>query len=233
MFSMKIAPLLLQLDTRVDDLVQDIHDHVCNNDHAGQQNGGAHDQGVVTVGDGRHEVAAQTGHGEDLFHHEGTGHQAGQHGADVGDDRQNGVAQCVLEQDHELGNALCACGAHIVLTHNVQQAGAHQTGDISRGIDGQCGDRHDIGGCAVQTNGGQHLHVHTKLVQKQHAGNKAGDRDATGCKHDNEVIQPLTTVIGRNAAQRDAHAQSHNHCNACQTAGHRQLAGNDLVHGTL
>ena len=24
------------------------------------------------------------------------------------------------------------------------------------------GDRHDIGGCAVQANGGQHLHVHTK-----------------------------------------------------------------------
>ena len=138
----------------------------------------------------------------------------------------------MLEQDHELGHALCAGSAHIVLTHDVQQAGAHQTGDISRGIDGQCSDRHDIGGCAVQTNGGQHLHFHTKLVQKQHTGNKAGDRDAAGSKHDNNVIQPFTAVVSGNAAQRDAHAQSHNHCNARQTAGHRQLAGDDLVHGT-
>ena len=54
-----VCSSLLQLDARVDDLVQNINDHIGHNDEGGQQNGGAHDHHVVTVGDGGHKVAAR------------------------------------------------------------------------------------------------------------------------------------------------------------------------------
>ena len=135
----------------------------------------------------------------------------------------------MLEQDHELGHALGTGGAHVVLTHDVQQAGTHQAGDVCRGVDCQCGDRHDIRCSAVQAHGGQQLEVHTELIQQQHAGNKARDRNAAGCEHDDGVVQPLAAVVSRDTAQRDADAQGHQHRHACQAAGHRQLAGDDLV----
>ena len=50
------------------------------------------------VGDAADELTAQTGDGEDLFHDEGAGQRVGEHGADIGDDGQDGVAQSRLEE---------------------------------------------------------------------------------------------------------------------------------------
>ena len=90
---------LLQGDSGVNDLVQDVADQVHDDDQAGQHDGGAHDQGVVTVGNGADESSANAGHGEDLLNNQRTGDDVGQHGAKVCDDGDQGVLQCVTEDD--------------------------------------------------------------------------------------------------------------------------------------
>ena len=214
-----------------DDFAKDIDDDVGDDDQRRQQDGGAHDHGVVARVDGRDKVTPQPRDGEDLFDDEGAGHQHGQHGADVGDDGQNGVAQRVLEQDLDAGNALGAGRAHVVLPHDLQQAGAHQTGDVGRGVDGQRRDRHDVGRRLIEAGGGQQLEVHAERIQQQYAGYETGDGDAAGGKHDDDVVGPFAAVVGRKAAQRDADAQRHRHSDARHLAGDGQLVGDDLVNG--
>ena len=227
-----VCSSLLQLDARVDDLVQDVNDDVGNNDEGRQQNRGAHDHHVVTVGDGRHEVTAQAGDGEDLLDDEGTGHQTCQHGADIGDNRQDGVAQGVLEQDLHAGNALGAGGAHVILTHDVQQTGTHQAGDVGGGVNSQRRHGHDVGRRLIQTDGGQNFQIHAEGVKQHDAGNKARDSDAAGGEDNNKVVSPFSSVIRRQTAQRNADAQGDQNGQTGGAGRHRQLGEDDLVDGT-
>ena len=75
----------------------------------------------------------------------------------------------MLEEDLHTGNTLGAGGAHVVLTHDVQQAGAHQAGDVGGGINRQRRHGHDVGRRFIQADGGQELQVHAEGVQKHNA----------------------------------------------------------------
>ena len=69
----------LQVDPRINDLVDDVYEYVDEDHQGSQEDRGAHDHHIVTVGDGADEFAAQTGDREDFFYDEGTGKKGSNH----------------------------------------------------------------------------------------------------------------------------------------------------------
>lgn len=73
------------------------------------------DEGVVAVGDGADGETAEAGPTEDGFRDDGSGEERAELKADDGDDGDQGVGQGVAADDGELGEALGAGGANVVL----------------------------------------------------------------------------------------------------------------------
>jgi len=71
---------------------------------------------------------AEAGDGEDLFDHEAAGEDPGDHGAEVRDDWEDGVAQAVDNGDAPIGEAFGKCGADVILLKDFDHIGAGETG---------------------------------------------------------------------------------------------------------
>ena len=61
---------------------------------------------------------------------------------------------------------------------------------------------------------------------------EAGNGNAAGGQHNDEVIGPFAAVVRRDTAHGNAQAERHRHGNAGGAAGDGQFFGNDLVDGT-
>ena len=138
------AAPLLKFDTRVNNLIENIHYNISHNYKGGKNYCSSHYQRIVFLVYRRDEIAAETGNGEYLLHDERAGHKTRQHGADISNNGKDGISQGVLEEDLEVRQTLRLRGADIVLTHNVEQARAHEARYICSRINRQRRYRHYI-----------------------------------------------------------------------------------------
>ena len=138
------AAPLLEFNTGVYDLIEDINYNIRRNYKSGKNYCSSHYQRIVFLVYRRDEIAAETGNGEYLLHDERSGHKTRQHGADISNNGKDGVSQGVLEENLEVRQTLCPRGADIVLTHNIEQARAHEARYICSRINRQRRYRHYI-----------------------------------------------------------------------------------------
>ena len=134
---------LIQIDSRVNDLVENVADEVHDHDQRRENDGGTHEQRIVAVGDAVNEVTADTGHGEDSLHDQRAGDDVRQHRTEIGDNGDEGVLERVPEDDLHARHALGLSGADIVLTQHVQHGGTGESGDIRGGVQRQRDDGQD------------------------------------------------------------------------------------------
>ena len=71
--------------------------------------------GIVALGHAVYKVIANAGNGEDLFYNKAAGQKASHRGAKHRDDGDQGIAQGMLGNNGELGQALGAGGADVIL----------------------------------------------------------------------------------------------------------------------
>ena len=84
------------------------------------------DHGKVAAIHRRHDFAAQPGNREERLQQERADKNAGQRDADVGEDRDHGVAQHVLHHHRFFAQPLGARGAHVVLIDFIEEETAVQ-----------------------------------------------------------------------------------------------------------
>ena len=75
------SALLCQIDPRIHHFIKEVHDQVHDDNEGRQENGGAHNDGIVPVGDALDKVLAQAGDGEYLLHHKAAAENKGDLGA--------------------------------------------------------------------------------------------------------------------------------------------------------
>ena len=89
----------------------------------------AHDDRIVALEHRLHHELAHAGDGEDGLHDHAAADEPGQRQPEDGHQGQDGVAECVLADDHALGEPLGARRLHVVLPHHLQHALAHVAGE--------------------------------------------------------------------------------------------------------
>src|SRR5215470_346843 len=77
----------------------------------------------IDVQDREHGLAAEAGPGEDGLDDDGAAEERAEVDAGVGHDRQERVAQAVLDDDGEWADTLGARGANVVLAEDVEEPG--------------------------------------------------------------------------------------------------------------
>jgi len=230
-FSLMSISSLSQLDARIRNRIADIHDNVHEDDQSGQEDGRAHDHHVILIQDGADELAAQARDREDLLHDEGAGQCIGNQRSDVGDDRQDRVAQRMLVKNLGFRKALGLGRAHVVLAQHIQHGRTHLAGDVRSRIEGQRHDRHDVVLPAGQAVRRQPAQFNAEEIHEDRADDEARHGDAHGREHDDDVVSGLAAVQRRNASQRDAQAQRQDDGDAADARGNRELGGDDLRDG--
>ena len=139
----------------------------------------------------------------------------------------------MLEDHLDLGHALGAGRANIVLAQRIQHAGLGQAGDVGHRIERQRNNRQEIirGGGAPYR---EPLQLHAEDQQQQSGKHKAGHAGKECREKDNNTVRPFVPVQRRNAAQ---HQPQHNRngrgfqaegCRDAETAGQR---GGDVTPG--
>ena len=220
---------LVKSDARVDELVHDVRDEVRGHHQDGQEDGHAHDEGVVPVVDGGHEVRAQAAGGEDGLHHHGAGDDERHHGADVGHDGDEGVAQGVLE-DHLIGgDALGAGGADVILVQGVQHAGLGQTGDVGHGVHRKADDRQDVVG-VLGAPGGHPAQLDGEHQQQQGGQHEAGGRSGQSGEEHDDAVDDFAAVQRGHRAKHQAEGDGHRRRRQAQLRADLHAGGDGLKH---
>ena len=131
-----MACSLFILDSGIYQAVDQIHRQIDENEHGGNHQDGALYYRVVGCVDGVDEVGAQTVDDKYLLGDDGAAQQTAEAGAELGEQRDHGIAQGVDEHHFLLGNALGLGSADIVRLEHIQHGGppdAHEAGNGGRG----------------------------------------------------------------------------------------------------
>ena len=127
-------------DARIEERVADINEQVDDHDKDDDDGYRTQDDGPVARGDRAIGLVADTRPVEDRLREDGARHHAAEVQADVGDDRDEGVLEGVVQDDAATREALGARGADVVLVEDLKQLRAHDARGVGR-RDGSEGDR--------------------------------------------------------------------------------------------
>ena len=141
---------------------------------------------------------------ENCFDDERAGEDAGDGGAEEGDDREESAAQGMAGDDAEFGGAFGAGGADEVLVEHFEQAATCEAGD-GRGVSDaeHEGGEHAIGG-AIPTGGVEPAQVNRQCEDEERADDEGGNRDANHAEGGGDVVDPRVAADGGEGAEADA-----------------------------
>ncbi len=195
----------LVADGRVDEAVEHVHHQVDEDELQREKQHQRLDDGVVAHGHGVHQQAAEAGPVEDRLHHDRAAQQKAELQAHHGDDRDERVAQAVLEHHGALVEALGARGAHEVLLHHLDEGGAREARHHRGHRGAQRDGGQDVVLPAVGAHGGQPAELHREHLHQRHAEREGGKGNAGYRERHAQPVGPAVAVHGREDA--DAHAQ--------------------------
>jgi len=216
-----IPPPSIVLDPGIHDFIQQVAHQVCCHHQDRKKDRGGHDQRIVPVVDGADELAAQSADGEDRLHHHGARDDIGDLGAGIGDDRDQRVAQRMLEDDLPAVDALGARRADVVLVERVEHAGLRQTRRVGHRVGRQRDDRQNVavGGRAPDRHPAQ---LNAEHQQQQRGENEAGHRREQRWEKDNQAVGQAIAGQRREAAKNGAAGQRHGHSQQAQFGRNRE-----------
>ena len=197
------SPFSVQLDPRVDQLVKDVTHQVHEDHDEGEENGRTHDHRVITVRNTVDELGTKSADGEDLFDNQRAGQDGRGQGTDVGDDRNEAVAQRVYENDLPVGNALRPCRADVVLSEDVQHTRLRQTGDVRHGGQRQRQNGQHVA-WVVGTPDRHPLELDAEDEQQKRRHDETWHSGKERYEEDDDTVRPLVTVQRRDGAEDDA-----------------------------
>src|SRR5918996_3010324 len=113
------------LDPRVDDAVQDIGKQVAKDDGEATHHHEGEHEWVVALHDGQHAQLAEPWPREDRLRDHRAGQESGDAQSEQRDDRDQRIAERVLERHPRRGEALRLCGADVVLVEHLEHLRAH------------------------------------------------------------------------------------------------------------
>src|SRR5262245_36521246 len=150
-------------DARVEDRVEEIHHEVDDHEGGGDEEHAALHQRVVARLDGAHHHGAEPRPREDGLREDRATQQKADLDAQHGDDRVDRILEHVTGYHRALGQALGACGADIVLSDDLEHAGAREARQRRR----RGGAERDSG----QNEVPQHVR-HAAAVRRAHAARR-------------------------------------------------------------
>src|ERR1700730_708533 len=113
-------------DTRIEEGVGDVDDHVRRHDQQRAKEHRAHHERNVERKDGVDRLLADAGPREYRFDHDHAGEEIAEVHSELADDHRQGIGDRVFLDDLTLGQSLGPRGAHVVALQDVEQAGAQQ-----------------------------------------------------------------------------------------------------------
>ena len=179
MISTHIIHLLsCNADSRVDDAVENINDHVAEHQERAVKGRHSQNQGVIVILNALHIVFSHAGDRKQGLNDKGPGQHSRHGGAHHGHNRHDGVAHLVLDRHAETGNPLGAGGLDIILLHHLQHAGAHDARDRGHGVKAQADGGEDRIAEALILRDRKKAPFYPKEMLKQSAHNKVRDAGA-------------------------------------------------------
>ena len=118
-------------------------------------------------------------------------------GAKHRDDGDQRIAQGMLGNNGELGQALGAGGADVILAHNFQQTGAHQAGQVADGIAAHSDDGQDVALPAVQAEGRQYVQLKGEYINQHGGDHERRNGNADGGNGHQQHILPFAVFQRR------------------------------------
>ena len=103
----------------------------------------------------------------------------------------------MLGNNGELGQALGAGGADVILAHNFQQAGAHQAGQVADGIAAHGDDGQDVALPAVQAEGRQYVQLKGEYIDQHGGDHERRNSNADGGNGHQQHILPFAVFQRR------------------------------------
>lgn len=137
----------------------------------------------------------------------------------------------MLGNNGELGQALGAGGADVILAHNFQQAGAHQAGQVADGIAAHGDDGQDVALPAVQAEGRQYVQLKGEYINQHGGDHERRNGNADGGNGHQQHILPFAVFQRGQYAHGDGGKQHKHQGDKAQLGGYRRTSGNKIVDG--
>ena len=124
--------------------------------------------------------------------------------ADYGDNRQEGIAQRVADQDHQLRYALGPCRAHIIFLQCLKQRRPRHARNKGERKDGKGHRRHNKVPPTAVAGAGQHPQFHAKEPHHEQTQPKDRNRNTQECDNRKENIPEAVAIDRRDHPHRHA-----------------------------
>ena len=205
-------PSLIKFDARVYNFVHDIAQQIHEDHDDCEEDRGGHDHRIITVGDRLYKLLSESADVEDVLDDEGAGENVGKHRANVGDDRNERVAERMFKDDLAGRNAFCSCRTDVILAQGIQHTGLGKSGDVRCRVRCEGDDRQNIfGSGCVRREYGEPSELDTEDHQKQCCKYEGGHCRKECSEEDDQSVRPMVAEECRDGAEDNAD----DHCYEC------------------
>src|SRR5680860_374185 len=217
----------------IENPVEYVHHEIGRHYQSRQQNGQAHDDRIVSVGNSAHVVLAQPRYGEYELNQEAAGDNKAQKRTSLGDNGYQGVAKNMLHHNCSVGKSFGKRRPHIVLLQSLQHASSGEPCEIR----GQGGPQRNRGqhpilppmprGCGKPTQ------FHGEDVYQDRADDEVRHRPSQGGIEYRGVVSPRVVLQRRHYTgghtNNDPQPKSHDP----QVQADRERITDDIQHLSL
>src|SRR5713226_9525108 len=191
------------------------------------------DERVVLIEDGGDGKAAHTPARKDGLDDDGARQQVAELHADDGHDRDERVAEGVLEDDGPLRQPLGARGADVRVPEDLEEARANQAGDDGRVVQPDRGRGVDQAAPAALARSRQPAELEREDEDEEQAEPEARHRDAAERDEHRQPIEPGVRAERGQDAEDEAKRDRDGDRRGGQLQRARELVGDLLDHGAL
>ena len=185
--------------------------------------------GLSLALDGRHERVADAVEREDVLGDQRAAEQRAERNTEISDDRNDRIAQHVLEDDDALAQALCGGGADVVGAHDFEHGAARQPGDQGSVDRGERDRGQNVGlEAVIEPEERQPMQLQGKDLLQQDSDDEDGHTDGDGRQNRHQDIDERISKNRRNDPGGNSDDDLDDDGEEGQLRGVRQLGRQDL-----